>query len=270
MVVATRDDVTNTNFTFTARDLSESVTIVASASNSGVRDALELAGVTHILQLEELMGEALARRVIGNDGKAHVVGELDGLFIAETGVARTSLPGKTVAENLADLPGLADGQDVFHALDDPIKPTGHIQILKGNLAPGGGIDGDPGIVFGAANAYIGLKVGITVGASIPAAVIAIAVSRFWRSTVLENNMVQTVGSAGESLAAGVIFTIPALSLAVSAMFILLMSGLIMFQTQAIVRGGETNYIMATVTLFVSIYNLFASLLQILGFLGGEE
>ncbi|MBN2566002.1 MAG: oligopeptide transporter, OPT family [Candidatus Eisenbacteria bacterium] len=67
-----------------------------------------------------------------------------------------------------------------------------------------------GIVFGAANAYIGLKVGITVGASIPAAVIAIAFSRFWRSTVLENNIVQTVGSAGESLAAGVIFTIPAL------------------------------------------------------------
>lgn len=67
-----------------------------------------------------------------------------------------------------------------------------------------------GIVFGAANAYIGLKVGITVGASIPAAVIAIALARFWRSTVLENNMVQTVGSAGESLAAGVIFTVPAL------------------------------------------------------------
>ncbi len=67
-----------------------------------------------------------------------------------------------------------------------------------------------GIVFGAANAYIGLKVGITVGASIPAAVIAIALSRFWRASVLENNMVQTVGSAGESLAAGVIFTVPAL------------------------------------------------------------
>jgi modulator of FtsH protease len=63
---------------------------------------------------------------------------------------------------------------------------------------------------------------------------------------------------------------PALSLAVSGMFVLLMSGLIMYQTQAIVRGGETNYIMATVTLFVAIYNLFASLLQLLGFLGGEE
>ena len=63
---------------------------------------------------------------------------------------------------------------------------------------------------------------------------------------------------------------PTLSLAVSGMFVLLMSGLIMYQTQAIVRGGESNYIMATVTLFVSIYNLFASLLQLLGFFGGEE
>jgi modulator of FtsH protease len=66
------------------------------------------------------------------------------------------------------------------------------------------------------------------------------------------------------------FSMPALSLAVSGMFVLLMSGLIMFQTQAIIRGGETNYIMATVTLFVAIYNLFASLLQLLGFFGGEE
>ena len=63
---------------------------------------------------------------------------------------------------------------------------------------------------------------------------------------------------------------PMLSLAVSGMFVLLMSGLIMYQTQAIVRGGESNYIMATITLFVSIYNLFASLLQLLGFFGGEE
>lgn len=70
--------------------------------------------------------------------------------------------------------------------------------------------------------------------------------------------------------ASVFLAMPALSLAVSGMFVLLMSGLIMFQTQAIVRGGETNYIMATVTLFVAIYNLFASLLQLLGFFGAEE
>jgi len=67
------------------------------------------------------------------------------------------------------------------------------------------------IVFGAANAYLGLKLGMTVSASIPAAVISMAILRslFRKVTVLENNMVQTIGSAGESLAAGVIFTIPA-------------------------------------------------------------
>jgi len=66
------------------------------------------------------------------------------------------------------------------------------------------------------------------------------------------------------------FQIPALALAVSGLFVLLMSGLIVFETQNIVRGGETNYILATVSLFVTIYNLFASLLHIFGFLGGEE
>lgn len=65
--------------------------------------------------------------------------------------------------------------------------------------------------------------------------------------------------------AAVVFSMPALSLAVSAMFVLLMSALILFETSRIVHGGETNYIRATVTLFVSIYNLFLSLLQLLGF-----
>lgn len=68
-----------------------------------------------------------------------------------------------------------------------------------------------GVVFGAANAYLGLKVGLTVSASIPAAVMGVAVFRALKGgSILEGNMVQTVGSAGESLAAGVIFTIPAL------------------------------------------------------------
>jgi putative OPT family oligopeptide transporter len=69
-----------------------------------------------------------------------------------------------------------------------------------------------GSIFGAANAYLGLKVGLTVSASIPAAVMAVAIFRifFKQGTILETNIVQTVGSAGESLAAGVIFTIPAL------------------------------------------------------------
>ncbi len=65
------------------------------------------------------------------------------------------------------------------------------------------------------------------------------------------------------------FNMPGLSLAVSAMFVLLMSGLILYETSNIINGGETNYIMATVTLFVAIFNLFTSLLHLLGFASND-
>ena len=70
------------------------------------------------------------------------------------------------------------------------------------------------VLFGAANAYLGLKVGLTISASIPAAVMSLGIMRgiLRRSSLLESNMVQTIGSAGESVAAGIIFTIPALFL----------------------------------------------------------
>ena len=68
------------------------------------------------------------------------------------------------------------------------------------------------VLFGGANAYLGLRVGMTVSASIPAAVISMGIIRVFlrRDSILENNMVQTIGSAGESVAAGAIFTMPAL------------------------------------------------------------
>ena len=68
----------------------------------------------------------------------------------------------------------------------------------------------------------------------------------------------------------IFFQMPALSLAVSAMFVLLMSGLILYETSNIIHGGETNYVMATVTLYVSILNLFTSLLHLLGFANRSE
>ena len=68
----------------------------------------------------------------------------------------------------------------------------------------------------------------------------------------------------------VFFEMPGLSLAVSAMFVLLMAGLILYETSNIIHGGETNYIMATVTLYVAIFNLFTSLLHLLGFMNGQE
>src|SRR4051812_36729047 len=66
-----------------------------------------------------------------------------------------------------------------------------------------------GLIFGASTVYLGLRAGLTVSASIPIAVLAISVlKKFGGSTILENNLVQTIGSAGESIAAGVVFTLP--------------------------------------------------------------
>ena len=88
---------------------------------------------------------------------------------------------------------------------------------------------------------------------------------FMGSFLMVGILVAFLGGLG-----AIFFEMPALSLAVSAAFVLLMSGLILYETGNIVNGGETNYIMATVTLFVSIFNLFTSLLHLLGFMGGQE
>ena len=70
--------------------------------------------------------------------------------------------------------------------------------------------------------------------------------------------------------AALIFHLPGLSLAVSAIFIMLMSGYILYQTSAMIHGGETNYIMATISLYIAIYNLFLSLLNILAAFSGRR
>ncbi len=70
--------------------------------------------------------------------------------------------------------------------------------------------------------------------------------------------------------AAIFFEMPMLSIVVSSMFVLLMSGLILFETSNIIHGGETNYIMATVTLFVALLNLFTSLLHLIGFMNSNE
>ncbi|RZL54298.1 MAG: peptide transporter, partial [Pedobacter sp.] len=73
-------------------------------------------------------------------------------------------------------------------------------ILLGSIA---------GVIFGAATVYLALKAGLTVSASIPIAVLAITLGKkFFKTTILENNIIQTTGSAGESIAAGVVFTLP--------------------------------------------------------------
>ncbi|MFT5132105.1 MAG: modulator of FtsH protease [Gammaproteobacteria bacterium] len=87
----------------------------------------------------------------------------------------------------------------------------------------------------------------------------------WRTTLTVGIMVAFLASL-----AGIFFQIPALSLSVSVMFMLLMSGLILYETSNIIHGGEHNYILATVTLYISIYNMFLSLLHVLGFLNNND
>lgn len=73
-----------------------------------------------------------------------------------------------------------------------------------------------------------------------------------------------------AMLANLFFALPALSLAISAVIILLMSGFILFDTSRIINGGETNYILATYSLYLSIFNIFISLLQLLGIMSGDD
>lgn len=99
MLVTTRGDMVNASVTFTARELAPHLPIVASAQTSASRDVLELAGATLVLRLEEIMGNTLARRVSIRDSEAHVIGQLDGLLIAEASTSGTSLVGGTLASS---------------------------------------------------------------------------------------------------------------------------------------------------------------------------
>jgi len=98
MVITARSDPANTNVAFTVREGSESVSIVATASSPHSVDILELAGCNRVLQMGQILGQALARRVLGRDGRSHVIGEFGELRIAEASVGNTPLVGRTLRE----------------------------------------------------------------------------------------------------------------------------------------------------------------------------
>ncbi len=125
--------------------------------------------------------------------------------------------------------------------------------------------------------YLGLPHGgeIVMQAMGTTAVIFIGLSAYALTTRKNFSFMGGFLSVGILLAfiaglAAIFLEIPALSLTVSAAFVLLMSGLILYETSHIIHGGETNYVLATVTLFVSIFNLFTSLLQLFGFMNGDD
>ncbi|WP_221030545.1 potassium channel family protein [Actomonas aquatica] len=97
MVVSTLSDVINTNVTFSVREVSESVPVITSARSSAARDVLELAGVSHLLSLNDMMGQALSRRVLVGNSIAQPIGNLGELVIAEASAHGTSLEGQTLA-----------------------------------------------------------------------------------------------------------------------------------------------------------------------------
>ncbi len=104
LVATTASDTINTNVVVTVREVAPRVPIIATATDPAAVDILELAGASHVLQLDVMMGRSLARRAIGGDAMTHEIGRVEQLIIAEANAARTPLVGKTLRENrLRDL-----------------------------------------------------------------------------------------------------------------------------------------------------------------------
>ena len=101
LVVASGSDVMNTTVAFTIGEVTQKTPIISTSSKEASVDVLELAGSTHVLHLDEMMGRSFARRAIGGDALAHVIGEFGDVRVAEATTRRTPLVGQTIAE--ADL-----------------------------------------------------------------------------------------------------------------------------------------------------------------------
>jgi voltage-gated potassium channel len=138
LVVSTANDMINTNVAFTVREISERVPVMTTANFAASVDILELAGSSHVIQLGEEMGKALARRVTGGDTLAHPIGAFDGLVIAEAAVGHTPLVGQTLRE--ADLRqkygvtvlGVWERGDYKNAGPDTQIMAGTVLVLAGS------------------------------------------------------------------------------------------------------------------------------------------
>jgi Trk K+ transport system NAD-binding subunit len=98
LVVSNVDDMMNTNIAFTIREISQTVPITANADLDDSVDILELAGSTHVFQFTKMLGQSLARRVLGTTARANVIGKIESLLIAEAPAMRTPLVGKTLLQ----------------------------------------------------------------------------------------------------------------------------------------------------------------------------
>lgn len=137
LVVAAQRDTTNTNIAFTVREISAKVSIVAVASSEPSVDILELAGCNQVLQLGEMLGQSLARRIFGRNSKSHVIGEFGELLIAEASAAGTPLVGRTLKDiRLAEhtrinVVGVSDRGEFTIAGPDTLIEATSVLLLAG-------------------------------------------------------------------------------------------------------------------------------------------
>lgn len=140
LVATTSNDMVNTNIVATVREVSEDVPVMAVANHRASVDILQLAGSDHVLQLGEMLGQALARRVSGSDAAAHVIGEFDELLFAEAPVGPMDPAGETVRESkLRDRTGVTvlgvwqRGRFEIAGPETRIEP-GTVMVLAGREA----------------------------------------------------------------------------------------------------------------------------------------
>jgi voltage-gated potassium channel len=140
LVASTGSDQVNSNVAFTVREISTSVPIITTANAEASVDILELAGSNQVLRLGEMMGQALARRVLGNDNLAHVIGQFGSLLVAEAIIGENELSGKTLAQsNFRDRVGVSilgvwqRGQFTL-AGPDTLLPPGSVVVMAGSEA----------------------------------------------------------------------------------------------------------------------------------------
>ncbi len=138
LVVANVDDMMNTNIAFTVREISLTVPIVANADLDDSVDILELAGSTHVFQFMKMLGQSLARRVLGTSTRANVIGKVESLLIAEAPAMRTPLVGKTLLQSkLRETIGInvlgvwERGRFIIPTAQTPIHPT-TVLLLAGS------------------------------------------------------------------------------------------------------------------------------------------
>lgn len=155
LVSSSLADTANTNVVFTVREISDTVPVVATASTDAAVDVLTLAGADVVLQLGRILGEAVARRVLGRDGRAQVVGEFDDLLIAEASARHPDLCGHTLAEagirsrSGADVVGVWERGRFHPVAPDTVLEAGTVLVLAGAAEQLDAYDATFGVTAGA-------------------------------------------------------------------------------------------------------------------------